>query len=80
MAGLCPVFWTAIILPVNRTAILIAVLMCATSGNGYIGSHTVVELMAVHHDVVIIDNFCNSKASVSSWGLSKFRMEIERWA
>jgi len=35
-----------------------------TGGTGYIGSHTVVELMAAGHDVVIIDNLCNSKASV----------------
>jgi UDP-glucose 4-epimerase len=35
-----------------------------TGGTGYIGSHTVVELMAASYDVFIIDNFCNSKASV----------------
>ena len=35
-----------------------------TGGTGYIGSHTVVELMAADHDVFIIDNLCNSKASV----------------
>lgn len=35
-----------------------------TGGVGYIGSHTVVELMAAGHDVFIIDNLCNSKASV----------------
>jgi UDP-glucose 4-epimerase len=35
-----------------------------TGGTGYIGSHTVVELMAASHDVFIIDNLCNSKASV----------------
>ncbi|MBI2225483.1 MAG: UDP-glucose 4-epimerase GalE [Betaproteobacteria bacterium] len=35
-----------------------------TGGTGYIGSHTVVELMAAGHEVFIIDNFCNSKASV----------------
>lgn len=35
-----------------------------TGGSGYIGSHTVVELMAAGHDVFIIDNLCNSKASV----------------
>ena len=35
-----------------------------TGGTGYIGSHTVVELMAAGHDVFIIDNLCNSKASV----------------
>lgn len=35
-----------------------------TGGAGYIGSHTVVELLAAGHEVVIVDNFCNSKASV----------------
>jgi UDP-glucose 4-epimerase len=35
-----------------------------TGGTGYIGSHTVVELMGSGHDVFIIDNLCNSKASV----------------
>jgi len=33
-------------------------------GLGYIGSHTVVELIANNHDVVIVDNLSNSKASV----------------
>ena len=32
-----------------------------TGGNGYIGSHTVVELVKQGHDVVIVDNFVNSK-------------------
>ncbi len=35
-----------------------------TGGAGYIGSHTVVELLATGRDVFIIDNLCNSKASV----------------
>jgi UDP-glucose 4-epimerase len=35
-----------------------------TGGTGYIGSHTVVELLDAGHDVFIIDNYCNSKASV----------------
>jgi len=35
-----------------------------TGGTGYIGSHTVVELLAGGHDVWIVDNLCNSKASV----------------
>ncbi|MBS1494407.1 MAG: UDP-glucose 4-epimerase GalE [Bacteroidetes bacterium] len=34
-----------------------------TGGAGYIGSHTVVELMNAGFDVVIIDNFSNSDAS-----------------
>ncbi len=32
-----------------------------TGGAGYIGSHTLVELLAAGHDPVVIDNFCNSK-------------------
>ncbi|MGV7210626.1 UDP-glucose 4-epimerase GalE [Oxalobacteraceae bacterium A2-2] len=35
-----------------------------TGGTGYIGSHTVVELVQAGHDVVIVDNLCNSKRSV----------------
>lgn len=36
-----------------------------TGGTGYIGSHTCVELINAGHDVVIIDNFCNSTADVA---------------
>jgi UDP-glucose 4-epimerase len=32
-----------------------------TGGAGYIGSHTCVELLNEGHDVVVIDNLCNSK-------------------
>ncbi len=35
-----------------------------TGGAGYIGSHTVVELLAAGHDVVCIDNFFNSHAAM----------------
>jgi UDP-glucose 4-epimerase len=35
-----------------------------TGGTGYIGSHTAVELLAAGHEVFIIDNLCNSRASV----------------
>ena len=35
-----------------------------TGGTGYIGSHTVVELLNEGHDVVIVDNFFNSKPDV----------------
>ena len=35
-----------------------------TGGAGYIGSHTVVELLAAGHEVVIVDNFSNSKPEV----------------
>jgi len=32
-----------------------------TGGAGYIGSHTCVELLDAGHDVVVVDNLCNSK-------------------
>ena len=35
-----------------------------TGGAGYIGSHTAVELMNAGHEVVIVDNLCNSSAKV----------------
>ena len=35
-----------------------------TGGTGYIGSHTVVNLMTKGMDVVVVDNFCNSKPEV----------------
>ena len=35
-----------------------------TGGTGYIGSHTVVELIQAGHKVEILDNLCNSKISV----------------
>jgi len=35
-----------------------------TGGAGYIGSHTVVELLNAGYDVVIADNFCNSHPEV----------------
>ena len=31
-----------------------------TGGAGYIGSHTCVELLNAGHDVLVVDNFCNS--------------------
>ena len=37
-----------------------------TGGTGYIGSHTVVELINNGYDVVIVDNFSNSKPDVLS--------------
>ncbi|HAF31035.1 MAG TPA: UDP-glucose 4-epimerase GalE [Bacteroidales bacterium] len=39
-------------------------LILVTGGTGYIGSHTVVELMNEGFDVVIIDNLSNSEKSV----------------
>lgn len=35
-----------------------------TGGTGYIGSHTVVELLNSGEDVIIVDNLYNSKLSV----------------
>ena len=32
-----------------------------TGGAGYIGSHTVVQLVAAGHEVVVVDNFANAK-------------------
>lgn len=32
-----------------------------TGGAGYIGSHTIIELDKANRDVVVVDNFCNSK-------------------
>lgn len=35
-----------------------------TGGTGFIGSHTCVELLNAGHEVVMVDNFCNSKPDV----------------
>ena len=35
-----------------------------SGGAGYIGSHTVVQLAAAGHDVVIVDSFANAKPTV----------------
>ena len=35
-----------------------------TGGTGFIGSHTIVELLNENNDVVVLDNFCNSKPVV----------------
>lgn len=35
-------------------------LILVTGGAGYIGSHTVIELIQDGHDVIIVDNLCNS--------------------
>ena len=32
-----------------------------TGGAGFIGSHTCVELLNAGYDIVVMDNFCNSK-------------------
>ncbi|MEO8408719.1 MAG: UDP-glucose 4-epimerase GalE [Oxalobacteraceae bacterium] len=35
-----------------------------TGGTGYIGSHACVELLSAGHQVVVVDNLCNSKFAV----------------
>jgi len=35
-----------------------------TGGTGFIGSHTVVELLEKGEDIIIVDNFCNSSPEV----------------
>ena len=35
-----------------------------TGGAGYIGSHTTVDLLDNDCEVVVVDNFCNSKPTV----------------
>jgi UDP-glucose 4-epimerase len=42
----------------NRGALLV------TGGAGYIGSHACVELLAAGHEVVVVDNLCNSRREV----------------
>ena len=37
-----------------------------SGGAGYIGSHTVIQLIASGHDVLIVDNFANAKPAVIS--------------
>ncbi len=39
-------------------------MILVTGGVGYIGSHTVVELLAAGHEVLVLDNLSNSKISV----------------
>lgn len=39
-------------------------MILVTGGAGYIGSHTVVELLKENKDIVILDNFSNSSSSV----------------
>ncbi|KZE32438.1 UDP-glucose 4-epimerase GalE [Crenobacter luteus] len=39
-------------------------MILVTGGAGYIGSHTCVELLYAGHDLVVLDNLCNSKREV----------------
>jgi UDP-glucose 4-epimerase len=47
---------------VTAYGIHMRVLVCG--GAGYIGSHTVIQLLAAHHDVLIVDSFGNAKPAV----------------
>lgn len=38
--------------------------IAVTGGAGYIGSHTVVELLGAHHEVLILDSFANAEPDV----------------
>jgi UDP-glucose 4-epimerase len=38
--------------------------MCSTGGAGYIGSHTVIQLVQAGFRVTVLDNFCNSCPAV----------------
>jgi UDP-glucose 4-epimerase len=38
--------------------------LLVTGGYGYIGSHTVVELLSENEDVIIVDNLSNSSIKV----------------
>ena len=31
-----------------------------TGGNGYIGSHTCIELIKAGYEIIVVDNLCNS--------------------
>jgi len=41
-----------------------AMRVLVSGGAGYIGSHTVVQLVAAGHDVVVVDSFANAKPTV----------------
>jgi UDP-glucose 4-epimerase len=40
-------------------------MILVTGGTGYIGSHACVALAAAGHDLLILDNLCNSRADVA---------------
>src|SRR6478735_1285254 len=50
--------------PGGRLARVSTMRVLVSGGAGYIGSHTVVQLVAAGHDVLIVDNFGNSKPTV----------------
>ena len=42
-------------------------MILVTGGAGYIGSHTTLALLQAGHDVVVLDNLCNSSAESLKW-------------
>jgi len=38
-----------------------------TGGAGYIGSHTVVEMVSAGYSAVVVDNLCNSSYGLYCW-------------
>lgn len=51
-------------LPVSKSSRMSKHCVLVTGGTGYIGSHTVVTLVAAGYNPIIVDNLSNSKASV----------------
>ena len=47
-----------------RLVSVLVMRIVVTGGAGYIGSHTVVELIGAGHEVVVVDNFVNAKPTV----------------
>ncbi len=54
-----------------------------TGGAGFIGSHTLIELMAVEHSVVVVDNLSNSNPeslrrveSITGQGVPFYKVDI----
>ena len=57
-------------------------MILVTGGTGYIGSHTVVELLGIGEEVLIVDDFSNSSIEVldrieSIAGKREWRIELE---
>ena len=48
----------------NRLIRVLNIAVLVTGGAGFIGSHTVVELIKSGYEVVVIDNFANSSIDV----------------
>ena len=46
---------------VQRSSGLSIMKLLITGGSGYIGSHTCVELLRAGHELVVVDNLCNSR-------------------